>query len=104
MTRTKRIYNRRLKKAQRYDRDNPILDESGYIRLDSCIGVPFTWRSYICMGMCKMCRDPNREPRLIRKRRKEQFRFESKRELKKQICHGMCLYCGKSIYRFCNGC
>ena len=31
--------------------------------------------------MCNYCRDPNREPRLIRKRTKEQFRFELKNEL-----------------------
>ncbi len=83
MSHTTRIYNNpRLKKAQRYNIDEPIFDRSGYFRMDSCIGIPFTRRrSFVCMGRCKMCRDPNREPRLIRKRKKEQFRFELKSEL-----------------------
>lgn len=99
MSHTKRIYNRRLKKARR-DLSLPSYVNGIYINK---VGFPYTWRSYICMGMCKMCRDPNKETKLIRKRRKEQFRFEKKCELKKPFCHGgNCLYCGKSVYRFCN--
>lgn len=81
MSHTKRIYNRRLKKAQRYNIDEPIFDRSGYFRMDRCIGIPLTRRSFICMGRCKMCRDHNREPKLVRKRTKEQLRFELKSEL-----------------------
>lgn len=100
MTRTKRIYNRRLKKAQRRDLSLPNCINGVWVY--KC-GIPLTWRSYICMGMCKMCRDPNKETKLIRKRRKEQLRFDLKSELKKPICHGYaCLCCDESIYRFCN--
>lgn len=74
MSRTRRIYNNpRLKKAQRFNLDD------GDIHI--WIGIPYTRKSYICMGRCSMCRDPNREPRLIRKRKKEQFRFDFKNEL-----------------------
>ena len=73
MTRTQRIYNRRLKKTQRFN-----LDDGGIYLF---VGIPLTRRSYICMGRCRLCRDPNKEPRLVRKRLKEQFRFEIKSEL-----------------------
>ncbi len=73
MSHTKRIYNKRLKKAQRFNLDD------GDIHL--FIGIPLTRRSWICMGHCAMCRDHNREPRLLRKRKKEQFRLELKKEL-----------------------
>ena len=33
-------------------------------------------RSWVCMGRCPQCRDKNREPSLIRKRTKEEFRYE----------------------------
>ena len=74
MSHTKRIYNKRLKKAQRFNIDD------GKIHL--WVGIPYTKRSWVCMGRCRMCRDPNREPRLVRKRTKEQLRFELKIELK----------------------
>ena len=74
MSHTKRIYNKRLKKAQRFNLDD------GKIHL--FVGIPLTIRSWICMGRCPMCRDHNREPRLMRKRTKEQFRFELESELK----------------------
>lgn len=75
MSHTRRIYNNpRLKKAQRFNLDD------GEMHL--FVGIPLTKRSYICMGRCPMCRDPNREPRLIRKRTKEQFRFDLKNENK----------------------
>lgn len=73
MSHTKRIYNKRLKKAQRFNLDD------GEMHL--WIGIPLTRKSWVCMGRCKMCRDPNREPRLVRKRTKEQLRFELKIEL-----------------------
>ena len=73
MSHTRRIYNNpRLKKAQRYNLDD------GEIHLG--IGIPLTRRSWICMGRCRRCRDPNKEQRLIRKRTKEQFRFDLKTE------------------------
>ena len=81
MSHTKRIYNKRLKKAQRFNIDD------GQIHLWT--GIPMTIRSWICMGKCSLCRDPNREPRLIRKRTKEQFRFELKNELKDMIQNNM---------------
>lgn len=77
MSHTKRIYNNpRLKKAQRFNLDD------GEIHLS--VGIPLTRRSWICMGRCPMCRDPDREPRLIRKRTKEQFRFDLESELDDQ--------------------
>lgn len=75
MSHTIRIYNNpRLKKAQRFNLD----DEKMHL----FVGIPLTKRSWICMGRCPMCRDHNRDPRLIRKRTKEQFRFELENELK----------------------
>lgn len=73
MSHTQRIYNRRLKKAQRRNIDDGEIHQFA--------GFPLTRRSYICMGRCKMCRDPNKEPKLIRKRKKEQFRLEPRSEL-----------------------
>ena len=74
MSHTLRIYNNpRLKKAQRFNIDDR--------EIHLWIGIPYTRRSFICMGRCKMCRDPNREPRLVRKRTKEQLRFDLKSEL-----------------------
>lgn len=86
MTHTTRIYNNpRIKKAQRYNVDNredihPLLR----IYTDRMIGIPLTKRSWLCMGKCKVCRDPNREPRLLRKKRKEQFRLQLRSELNTQ--------------------
>ena len=80
MSHTIRIYNRRLRKAQRYDLNKPIMGEFGII-VNPSTGIPYTFRSYICMGRCSFCRDPNKETRLIRKRKKEQFRFDLKKEL-----------------------
>lgn len=73
MAHTQRIYNRRLKKAQRFNIDDG--------EMHPFVGIPLTRRSWICMGRCIMCRDHNREPRLIRKRTKEQFRLELRSEL-----------------------
>ncbi len=83
MSHTRRIYNNpKLKKAQRFNWDAlPIINDIGIKINNRIIGIPYTRRSWICMGRCPMCRDPNREPRLIRKRRKEQFRWELKSEL-----------------------
>lgn len=92
MSHTKRIYNRKLKKAQRFNWDaEPLFNDIGIQINNNIVGIPFTRRSFICMGRCPMCRDPNREPKLVRKRRKEQFRFELKSELKisekEECCH-----------------
>lgn len=73
MSHTKRIYNKRLKKAQRFNIDDG--------KMHLFVGIPLTIRSWVCMGRCKMCRDPNREPRLVRKRTKEQFRLELEWEM-----------------------
>ncbi len=74
MTHTTRIYNNpKIKKAQRYNVD----DNKPHL----ISGIPLTIRSWICMGRCPMCRDKNREPRLIRKRLREQVRFELSKEL-----------------------
>lgn len=73
MSHTIRIYNKRLKKAQRFNLDD------GNMHL--AIGIPLTRRSWVCMGKCRICRDRNREPRLVRKRTKEQFRLELRREM-----------------------
>lgn len=76
MTHTKRIYNNsKLKKAQRFNLDD---DE-----IHLFVGIPLTYRSWVCMGRCPMCRDKNREPRLIRKRTKENVRFQLKEEVER---------------------
>ncbi len=78
MSHTIRIYNNpRLKKTQRYNLDD-ISDIDPFFKthINRQVGIPYTHRSWICMGKCPSCRDPNREPRLIRKRVKEQFRLE----------------------------
>lgn len=78
MSHTKRIYNNpNLKKAQRYNIDDK--------ELHLIIGIPLTRRSWICMGHCPMCRDRNREPRLIRKRTKEQLKFDLKKEVNPKL-------------------
>jgi hypothetical protein len=104
MTRTKRIYNRRLKKTQRDDVSLPVYVNG--IRIYRS-GFPLTWRSYICMGRCKMCRDYNKEPKLLRKRRKEQFRFDLKNEFKKsKICCDLPINIDydTTICKICNDC
>ena len=68
LSRTKRIYNRRLKKAQRTNLDD--------MQVHIIHGIPLTRRSQICMGRCPECRDHNKEPRIIRKRAKEEFRLQ----------------------------
>lgn len=77
-----RIYNNpKIKKSQRYNLDDmsdihPLFG----VHINRQVGIPLTRRSWICMGKCKVCRDKNREPSLIRKRNKEQFRYELKLE------------------------
>jgi len=74
MSHTMRIYNNpMLKKAQRYNLDDG--------NMHMIIGIPLTIRSWICMGKCPMCKDHNRDSRLVRKRTKEQFRFDLRNEL-----------------------
>ena len=70
MSRTKRIYNNPRLKAPRYNLDDDIPQIAH--------GIPYTVRSWVCMGHCRHCRDPNKDRRVIRKRNKEQFRLESK--------------------------
>ena len=77
MSRTRRIYNNpNLKKTPRSH-----IDEDEYIPR----GIPFTRRSWICMGKCPMCRDPEREPRVIRKKNAEELRFMLKQELNEEV-------------------
>lgn len=78
MSHTKRIYNRRLKKTQRYDLEDPIYVNGMHINR---VGFPFTWRSFICMGHCRMCKDHTKDQRSLRKKRSEQFRFDLKNEM-----------------------
>ncbi len=73
MSRTRRIYNNPRIKAARYNLD----DDEKHI----CHGIPFTRRSWICMGRCPMCRDPKREPRAIRRKNDEELRFMLKNEI-----------------------
>ena len=75
MARTKRIYNNpRLKKTPRYN-----LDDNTF---QPVYGIPYTWRSWICMGHCSMGRDPNCESRIIRKRLKMEIRRDLDEEFK----------------------
>ena len=80
MSRTKRIYNNPiLKKTQRYYIDNLPNDEilspwaQGVI---INVGIPFTYRSWICMGHCPQCRNHDKDYKIIRKRNKEELRRE----------------------------
>jgi hypothetical protein len=74
MSHTLRIYNNpRIKKAQRYNVDDGLMHV--------IVGIPYTYRSWICMGHCRSCRDSNKEQRKFRKQRKEQLRFQLKEEL-----------------------
>ncbi len=75
MSRTKRIYNNPRLKAPRYNLD----DGQPYI----IHGIPYTKQSWICMGRCRYCRDPNKNRKIIRKRNKEQFNLELKLFFKK---------------------
>ncbi len=68
MSRTKRIYNNPRLKAPRYNLD----DGQPHI----IHGIPYTIRSWVCMGHCRQFRDSNK--RVIRKRNKEQFKLELK--------------------------
>ena len=82
MSHTKRIYNRRLKKAQRFNWDAPpIKNEIGIIINNNIVGIPYTRRSFICMGHCRGYKDHSKDQWKLRKQRKEQFEFEIKKEL-----------------------
>lgn len=71
MSRTKRIYNNpNLKKTVRFN-----IDENEHYNG----GIPFTKRSRICMGECPMCRDPKKEPKVVRRKNKNELRFELKK-------------------------
>ena len=87
MSHTYRIYNNpNLKKAQRYNLDDKS-DIIPLLRIHTSypVGIPFTRRSWICMGRCKLCRDPNKEPRKLRKQRKEQLRSQLKEEKQAEV-------------------
>lgn len=80
MSHTFRIYNNpRLKKAQRFNLDDidPLLN----MHISQQVGIPYTKRSWICMGKCPACRDPKREPRKLRRQRKELLRLNLKDEI-----------------------
>ncbi len=81
MTHTKRIYNRtNLKKTPRYNLDDPrytgdLKDVVGKgLSIPHCNGMPLTYRSWVCMGKCPMCTDPDEEPSHKRKVRKQEFK------------------------------
>ena len=70
MSRTRRIYNNpNLKKTVRFN-----IDKNEHYNG----GIPFTKRSWICMGKCAMCRDPEKEPKGIRRKLKNELRYELK--------------------------
>ena len=73
MSRTKRIYNNPRIKAPRYNIDD---GETHIVH-----GIPFTRRSWICMGRCPQCRSPEQEPKAIRRRNKDELRIQLSREL-----------------------
>jgi len=74
MSHTKRIYNNpKLKKVQRYNVDDGLPHV--------IVGIPYTFRSWICMGHCHSCRDQTKDQKRLRKQRKEQFRFDLKKEV-----------------------
>ena len=72
MSRTKRIYNNPRIKAPRYNIDD------GRLHIDH--GIPYTKRSWICVGRCPQCRNPEQEPKAIRKRNKAELRIQLSRE------------------------
>ena len=73
MSRTKRIYNNpSVKKAPRYNLDD---GETHIVH-----GIPFTRRSWICMGRCPQCRDPKQETKAVRRRAKDELRIQLLRE------------------------
>lgn len=86
MTHTTRIYNNpKIKKAQQFNLDDksdihPILRSHTNLQT----GIPLTKRSWICMGKDKRCKalnSPEKMPRTIRKKLKEQLRFTLKKEI-----------------------
>ena len=83
MSHTKRIYNRKLKKVQRYNIHSSGYDNNG-VRIND-VGIPFTWRSFLCMSHCRIHRkNPGLDQKTLRKKRKEQFRFDLRNESKYQ--------------------
>ena len=83
MSHTIRIYNNpRLKKTQRYNLDDTLdIDPFFRVSIKRQTGLPFTKRSWICMGKCPCCRDHNKDQRKLRKQREEQLRFQLREEL-----------------------
>ncbi len=83
MSHTLRIYNNpRLKKSQRYNLDDisdihPLLN----MHISSQISIPYTRQSWICMGKCPQCQNHKKEPRKLRRQRKELFRLNLKEEV-----------------------
>ena len=72
MTRTKRIYNNPRIKAPRYNLDDGLPH--------IIHGIPFTKRSWICMGRCPECSDPKKEPKAVRRKNKEDLRLRLRQE------------------------
>jgi len=82
MSHTFRIYNNpRLKKTQRYNLDDIDIHPFLGIHINRQVGIPLTFRSWICMGNCRYCRDPNKDQKTIRKRNKESLKFQLREEL-----------------------
>ena len=82
MSGTIRIYNKsNLKKAQRYNADDL---ESNLVGINTYrfVGIPFTKKSWICMGNCKMCKDDANSTKHRRLNDKEIMKME----IKNAIC------------------
>jgi 5-methylcytosine-specific restriction endonuclease McrA len=88
MTHTLRIYNKKIKKAQRNNCYHPeekdfdeMTDEEkcNFVKdpLRNSIGsngIYYHPYAQVCMGRCSMCRDPDKDQKHIRKHKKSEFR------------------------------
>ena len=65
--------------------DNSTINELG-ITIIRYAGIPYTTWRVICMGRCSFCRDPNKDQKIIRKRRKEEFKLELNKKFNQLNC------------------
>ena len=83
MSKTIRIYNRKnLKKTPRYDLDeiNRKFKETDDISYITNIGLPYTKKSWICMGHCSCCKDQSNSTKHRRLNYKKELALELKEE------------------------
>ena len=83
MTRTIRIYNNpNLKKTPRYNLDeiNKKFLETGEVSHITNTGIPFTKKSWICVGNCKYCKDPSNSTKQRRLSYKNELLLQLKEE------------------------